>query len=165
MTILRALRHAVLLSVQRSRAFPAATLDTLERAISASETRHAGELRFVVEGALAPLAAWRGQTARQRAIEVFSALRIWDTEHNNGVLIYLLMADRQIEIVADRGIQARVGAAVWNTLCQRLEARFGSGEFGDGALECIEAVTGELARHFPPDGHPHNELPDRVVLL
>jgi uncharacterized membrane protein len=165
MTVLRMLKHAFHLPWQMRHAFPAATLRAIEQAITASEKRHAGELRFVVEGAQAPLAVWRGQTARERAIEVFSLLRIWDTAHNNGVLVYLQMADHDIEIVADRGIRARVDDAEWAVLCQQLEARFARGEFRDGALECVEAVTQALARHFPPDGHPHNELPDRVVLL
>lgn len=165
MSVLRVLKHAFCLPWQLGRAFPAAALRDIERAITASETRHSGELRVVVEAAQHPLAVWRGQTARDRAIEVFSLLRIWDTAHNNGVLIYLQMADHDIEIVADRGIQSRVGDAVWAALCRQLEARFARGEFRDGALDCVEAVTQELARHFPPDGHPHNELPDRVVLL
>ena len=165
MTVLRMLKHAFHLPWHMRRAFPAETLRAIEQAITASETRHAGELRFVVEGAQAPLAVWRGQSARERAIEVFSLLRIWDTAHNNGVLVYLQMADHDIEIVADRGIRARVGDAEWAVLCQQLEARFARGEFRAGALECVEAVTQALARHFPPDGHPHNELPDRVVLL
>jgi len=153
MTVLRMLKHAFHLPWQMHRAFPAATLRDIEQAITASETRHAGELRFVVEGAQHPLAVWRGQTARERAIEVFS------------LLVYLQMADHDIEIVADRGIRARVGDAEWAALCGQLETRFARGEFRDGALECVEAVTQALARHFPPDGHPHNELPDRVVLL
>ncbi|AOF80433.1 TLP18.3, Psb32 and MOLO-1 founding s of phosphatase family protein [Methyloversatilis sp. RAC08] len=165
MSVLRMLKHAFHLPWQMHRAFPAATLRDIEQAITASETRHAGELRFVVEGAQHPLAVWRGQTARERAIEVFSLLRIWDTAQNNGVLVYLQMADHDIEIVADRGIRARVGDAEWAALCGQLETRFARGEFRDGALECVEAVTQALARHFPPDGHPHNELPDRVVLL
>jgi len=165
MTVLRTLKHAFHLPWQTHRAFPATTLRDIEQAITASETRHAGELRFVVEGAQQPLEVWRGQTARERAIEVFSLLRIWDTAHNNGVLVYLQMADHDIEIVADRGIRARVSDAEWAVLCGQLETRFARGEFRDGALECVEAVTRALARHFPPDGHPHNELPDRVVLL
>lgn len=165
MTLLRTLKHAFHLPWQRGRAFPARTLADIERAITTSETRHSGELRLVVEAAQHPLAVWRGQTARARAIEVFSLLHIWDTVHNNGVLIYLQMADRDIEIVADRGIRAQVDDATWGVLCQQLETHFRRGAFRDGALECVEAVTQVLARHFPPDGHPHNELPDRVVLL
>lgn len=165
MSLLRMIKHATTLPWQMGRAFPAATLHDIEQAITASETRHAGELRLVVEAAQHPLSVLRGQTPRERAIEVFSLLRIWDTTHNNGVLIYLQMAEHDIEIVADRGIRARVDDAAWGALCQQLEIRFRRGEFRDGALECVEAVTQELARHFPPDGHPHNELPDRVVLL
>ena len=165
MNLARALRHATFMPWQTNRTFSGETLRMIEQAIADSEHRHAGEVRVVIEGALHPLAALRGQSGRERAIEVFSALRIWDTEGNNGVLIYLLLADHDIEIIADRGIQAHAGTAVWESLCQRMEARFRGGEFRDGMLECIEAVTQEMARHCPPDGHPHNELPDRVVLL
>lgn len=165
MNIARALRHAAFMPWQIGRSFSRETLLVIEQAIKGSENRHAGELRVVIEGALHPLAALRGQSGRDRAIEVFSTLRIWDTEGNNGVLIYLLLADQDIEIVADRGIQAHAGTAMWESLCQRMEERFGRGEFREGVLECIEAVTQEMSRHCPPNGTPHNELPDRVVLL
>lgn len=165
MNIAKAFRHAAFMPWQTGRTFSTETLQLIEQAIADSDNRHAGEVRVVIEGALHPLAALRGQNGRDRAIEVFSALRIWDTEDNNGVLIYLLLAEHDIEIVADRGIQAHAGTAIWESLCQRMEARFGRGEFREGVLECIEAVTQEMARHCPPNGHPHNELPDRIVLL
>ena len=95
------------------RLFPAAVLANIEQAIKAGEAGHAGQVRFVVEGALDGAPLFRDQSARQRAIDVFSQLRIWDTAHNNGVLIYLLLADRKVEIVADRGIDAKVGSAGW----------------------------------------------------
>jgi uncharacterized membrane protein len=165
MNLARCLRHLCAPPWRVGRAFPARTLEAIEQAVEASETRHAGELRVVIEGALHPLAALRGHSGRERAIEIFSALRIWDTAHNSGVLIYLLMADHDIEIIADRGIQSAVGDAEWAALCERLERRFRRSEFGDGMLEAVEAVTQALARHFPPDGNSHNELPDRVVVL
>ena len=101
----------------------------------------------------------------QRALDQFSHLRIWDTAHNNGVLIYLLLADRDVEIVADRGINDKVGAEGWETICQEMETEFRAGNFERGVIQGIEAVSRELARHFPPDSQPRNELPDRPVVI
>jgi uncharacterized membrane protein len=96
---------------------------------------------------------------------VFSHLRIWDTEHNNGVLIYLLLADRKVEIIADRGIDARVGEVGWQTICRAMEAEFRKRRFEAGVIKGIEAVSRELARYFPPQGPPRNELPDAPVVM
>ncbi|MFZ5456990.1 MAG: TPM domain-containing protein [Pseudomonadota bacterium] len=161
----RFFRHLFALPWALRRALPARTLEAIELAIEASEARHAGELRFVVENALHPLAVLRGQSGRERAIEVFSALRVWDTEQNSGVLIYLLMADHDIEIVVDRGVRARVPDAHWTALCSELETRFRRSEFHDGALHCVQAITTTLAQHFPGTGAKKNELPDRVLVL
>ncbi len=106
-----------------------------------------------------------GQTARQRAIEVFSQLRVWDTEHNNGVLIYLLLADRDVEIVADRGVHAKLGQATWEAVCQEMEAAFRQGKFEEGVIAGIRSVGAHLARHYPQVGTKTNELPDRPVLI
>lgn len=138
---------------------------TIEQAIKAAEVGHAGEIRFVVEGALDGLPLLKGQSARERAIEVFSLLRIWDTEHNSGVLIYLLLADRRVEIVADRGIHARVGTGGWEALCRDMEASFRSARYEPGAIACIESVAQHLARYFPSHGRAHNELPDTPVVM
>ena len=108
---------------QVSRAFPRKTLIAIEQTVKASETAHAGEIRFVVEGALHSTPLLDGQSARERALEVFSQLRIWDTEHNNGVLIYLLLADRDVEIVADRGIHSKLGTREWETICRGWKPR------------------------------------------
>jgi len=147
------------------RAFPQRALDAIERAIRETETRHDGQIRFAVEAALdlSPLLA--GQAARERAIEVFSELRVWDTEHNNGVLIYLLLADRDVEIVADRGIHAKLGAETWEAICREMEAAFCNGQFEAGVLAGIHAVGDHLARHFPARGGKSNEMPDLPVVL
>ena len=147
------------------RLFPQRVLDAIEQAIKAGETTHAGQVRFVVEGALDGRPLLRGQTARGRALEMFSHLRIWDTAHNNGVLIYLLLADRQVEIVADRGIDAKVGASGWQKICADMEADFRAGNFGSGSLRGIEAVSRELARFYPAQGKGPNELPDAPVVM
>jgi uncharacterized membrane protein len=145
--------------------FPKHVLASIERAITASEATHFGQIRFAVEGALDGAPLLRNQSARDRALDVFSHLRIWDTAHNNGVLIYLLLADRDVEILADRGIDALVGAEEWEKICRVMESEFGKGNFEAGVLKGIEAVTRHLARHFPKHGVGRNELPDAPVVM
>jgi len=147
------------------RAFPVPTLAAIESAIRASERTHRGQIRFVIETALDGAPLFSDQTVRERALDVFSLLRIWDTAHNNGVMIYLLFADHTVEIVADRGIDAHVGAAGWAAICRDMEAAFRKGAFERGALDGIAAITAHLARHFPADGMGDNELPDAPVVI
>ena len=149
----------------QQRAFPESILKAIEDEIGASEVLHSGELRFAIEAALPLGAVWRGLSGRARAIELFSQLCVWDTEHNSGVLIYLLLADHDIEIIADRGITARVDQREWDQIARTMEQAFGAGEFGPGALAGIRAITTLLAHHFPPDGDNPNELSNRPVLL
>ncbi len=127
--------------------------------------RHSGQIRFAVEHALDTGSLWRGLSARERALEVFSALKVWDTEHNNGVLIYLLLADRDVEIIADRGIHERVGSEGWETICREMESAFRDGNFEQGVLNGIERVSGLLESHYPGDRRNRNELPDSPVVL
>src|SRR6201997_5010036 len=147
------------------RLFPPKVLDRIEQAIKTGEATHSGQLRFVVEGALDGAPLLRDQPARERALDIFSHLRIWDTEHNNGVLIYLLLADRDVEIIADRGIDAREGEAGWQAICRSMEAEFREGRFEAGAIKGIEAVSRELAKYFPPQSPQRNELPDAPVVI
>jgi uncharacterized membrane protein len=165
MGIGRITRHLVQHHWRRRLAFPPAMLMRIEQAIRAGETTHSGQVRFAVEGALDGAPLFRNQPARERALDIFSQLRIWDTAHNNGVLIYLLLADRDVEIVADRGIDAKVGAAAWERICREMEADFRSGNFERGVIKGIEAVSRELAKHFPPHGAGPNELPDAPVMI
>lgn len=165
MNIRRFFRHLAMTPWRVRRALSPAALASIEALIAASESAHGGEIRFAVEGALHPLALLRGQGARERAIEIFSRLRIWDTEDNNGVLIYLLLADRDVEIVADRGIASRVGRSEWEAICRRMEAALGQGKFEIGLCLGIEAVSERLAAHFPAHRGRGSELPDRPVLL
>ena len=150
---------------QVNRAFPSNTLAAIDSAIKASETAHAGEIRFVVEGALDGTPLFKGQSARERAIDVFSQLRIWDTERNNGVLIYLLLADRDVEIVADRGIHSKVGSREWENICRKMETAFKQQDYEGGVIGGIQAVTRHLMKHFPAVGDDRNELPDKPVVL
>jgi uncharacterized membrane protein len=165
MDMKRITRHMMATRWKVERAFPRNTLAAIDKAIKASEAMHRGEIRFAVEGALHVEQLLRGQNARERAIDVFSQLRIWDTEHNNGILIYLLLADRNVEIVADRGIAAKVGPEEWEGICRNMEAAFRQGDFEGGVVGGIREVTRHLATHFSPIGGDRNELPDSPVVL
>lgn len=165
MSLKRIGKHLIAGRAPVRKAFPSNSMAAIEQAIKASEASHAGEIRFVVEGALDGAPLFRNQSARERAIDVFAQLRVWDTEHNNGVLIYLLLADRDVEIVVDRGIDRHVGKAGWEAICQMMEAHFRAGRFEQGVIAGIEAVTKHLAKHFPEDGAAVNELPDAPVVL
>jgi uncharacterized membrane protein len=165
MSMKRIARHHMVTQWMVNRAFSGDTLIAIDRAIKASEATHRGEIRFVVEGALDTAPLLRGQTARERAIDVFSQLRIWDTERNNGVLIYLLLADRDVEIVADRGIDAKVGPQEWEKICRKMEAAFRQANYEGGVVGGIQEVSRHLAEHFPPIGDDRNELPDKPVVL
>ena len=146
-------------------AFPAAVLKDIEMAIKQSECLHRGELRFAIENALAPTWVWRGLSARHRATEVFSNLGVWDTEENSGVLIYLLLADREVHIVADRGIAKCVAQTEWDAVAQVMQKAFRSGDFRRGSLEGIEGITILLATHFPPGMDNPNELSNKPVIV
>jgi uncharacterized membrane protein len=165
MDIQRVLRHLAMTRRQVDRAFPRDTLVAIERAIKESEAAHLGQVRFVVEGALDTAPLFSGQSARTRAIDLFSMLRIWDTEHNSGVLIYVLLADRAVEIVADRGIHAKAGERAWVAICHQMEEAFKAGNFKAGAVAGIRAVSRQLADHFPAGAHDANELSDGPLVL
>lgn len=163
--IARILKHLFYPDWLAYRAFPTSSRRAIERAISESEVRHGGEIRFAVEPNLALAPLLRGVSARQRAVEVFGQLQVWDTEQNSGVLIYLLLADRDVEIVADRGLDGRVSAAEWGAICQAMEADFRRAAFEAGVRQGIRSIGELLARHFPPPTDNRNELPDRPSLI
>ena len=142
-------------------------LQRLGQRVAASERRHTGQIRICAEGGLPLSYLWRGASARERAITQFGKLRVWDTEHNNGVLIYLLLAEHAIEIVADRGLAQRVPEATWHTLVQRLGQALRAGQYEDGLTEVLADVSALLVAHFPAsDNAPSsNEQPDAPVLL
>jgi uncharacterized membrane protein len=160
-------RHRWVDEAEVRRALPPALLERLTRRVAASERRHSGEIRVCVEAGLPFSYLWRGAPARERALMLFGKLRVWDTEHNNGVLIYLLLAERAIEIVADRGIDSRVSAEEWAAMTQRMGAAFRDSRFEDGLTQALEEVSALLVAHFPlADGEPdRNELPDAPVVL
>jgi TPM domain len=160
----RIARHLLMLPGAVSRAFPPSAMAAIEQAMAGSEREHSGEIRFAVEPALDTAALLAGQLARERALEVFSHLRIWDTDERNGVLIYLLLADRDIEIVADRGLNV-VQAAEWEAICRNMEQSLRRGEFQQAMVDGVQAVSRLVARHFPRRAADRNELPDRPVAL
>lgn len=174
-TLKRLARHAWLDAADARRAVPPALADTLRRRVAASEQRHCGEIRICVEGSLPLGELWRHlrrhtpmpDIVRQRALMMFSELGVWDTAQNNGVLIYLLLAERAIEIVADRGLQPHVTQEDWQAMVQRLSQALRAGRFEDGLTGALEEVSAVLAQHFPlAEGEraPSNELPDEPVL-
>jgi hypothetical protein len=164
MKVPRILRHLVSNTLSVRRAFPAETLRAVERAIREAEGGHEGEIVFLVEGALETLPLLRGQTARERALEWFARLRVWDTEKNNGVLIYVLLADRRVEVVADRGIHVCAGDAAWDEVCREMEAAFGRGRYQEGSVAGIRIVARYLEKHFGSAGRRPNELPDKPIV-
>jgi uncharacterized membrane protein len=161
----RLLRHLMTPSWSVRRVLPEQAFDAIQQAIERSESAHRGEVRFAVEAALDLFDLLRGMTAHERAVQVFSQLGVWDTEENNGVLIYLLLADHDFEIVADRGLHRLVGADGWEPIARRMEAAFRAGDFQRGIVEGIEAVGEVLARHYPRREGDRNELPDRPIVL
>jgi uncharacterized membrane protein len=158
-------RHLVTEHHAARRAFPPDVLDRIQRSIADGERHHSGQVCFVVEAALPLALVLQHETPRARAVETFGRLRVWDTEHNSGVLVYLLLADKDVEIVADRGIHREVGEAGWQDICRTMEVAFGQGRFEQGAVAGIEAISALLARHFPRDDAGANELADRPVIL
>lgn len=160
----RLLTHLRSLPLHARRHFPTSTRERIQTAIAASEQQHRGEIRFVVEHGLDLLDVWRGLSARDRAEDWFADLRIWDTADNTGVLIYVLLAEKNIEILADRGIHAQVPATFWNDVCDALRLDFQAGRYEAGVLAAIDRITRALAEHFPAQGHNPDELPDAPVV-
>ena len=160
-------RHLTALDQSMHRAFPPAALDAIELAIDESERTHTGEIRFAIESALEPGRVWHGATPRERALEVFAALGVWDTDANNGVLIYVLLADHDVEIVADRGYNVKVDADRWNAICDDMEQYFRADRYQEGAVAGIRSVGKLMAAHYPrrPGDHDRDELPNRPALL
>jgi uncharacterized membrane protein len=164
----RLIRHVAAPHWRTRMLFPKSTLDAIEQAVARAERTHGGEIRFAIETSLAPLHVLNELTPRARALEVFAQLRVWDTEHNNGVLIYVQLADRDVEIVADRGFDGRVSAVEWEGVCRLMEQHFRAGHFELGAIAGVDAVGTLLARHYPSTAATasrQNQLPDRPTLL
>ena len=165
MQLLRWLRH-LSASARRTRTqFSAAVLAEIESTIGAAESQHAGEIRFVIETSLPWPLLWRETSAHARALELFARFHVWDTEANNGVLIYVLRADRAVEIIADRGINARVSSAQWQAVCREVEAHYRAGAFTEGSRAAVAGVARLLAQHFPAPRASGSELPNQAILI
>jgi uncharacterized membrane protein len=169
MQLARLIKHVAASHWRTRLLFPKATLDAIEQAVARAERTHAGEIRFAVETSLAPLHILNEMSPRARALEVFAHLHVWDTAHNNGVLIYVQLADRDVEIVADRGLHGRVSQPEWEAVCRLMEEHFRAGRYQAGAIAGVDAVGTLLARHYPPPPGQvslfDNQLPDRPTLL
>ena len=165
--LMRVLNHGWRDPADARRALGAGAVERLAERVRQSELAHSGEIRVCVEAGLPLSYLWRGAAARERAVTLFGKLGVWDTAHNNGVLIYLLLAERQIEIVADRGIDAHVGAERWRALVDGMAAAFQAGRFEDGLNAAIDAVGALLVGHFelPAGERDINELPDAPVIV
>lgn len=162
---MRWFRHLVD-SAPARRHFPPPTLDAVQHAIAACERHHLGEVCFAVEGRLPLGDVLRGRTARDRAREVFAHLRVWDTTRNTGVLVYILLADHAIEIIADRAVAAAVEPAEWDAVCALMQKHFSAGDYQAGAIAGVEAISAILVRRFPSDGTSNkDELANRPVIL
>ena len=164
-SVMRALRHVVTDHGTVRRSFPPSELARVEAATAAGEKRHRGQVCVAIEGALPVGRVLKRVTPRERALEVFGVLRVWDTEENCGVLVYLLLADRDVEIVADRGIHAKVGDDTWNAICHRMEKAFRAGQYAEAVEEGVLAVSDLLAQHSPDTGGERNEIPDKPIVL
>ena len=165
MNIKRVAKHMVTSDIAVRSKFSSSVMKSIESSIAESEKLHCGEIRFAVENALDFFPVLKNISARERAVQVFSDLRIWDTEKNNGVLIYLLFADHDIEIIADRGIDQKVDFDEWERICKNMEACFKKGLFEQGVIKGISEITVHLVNHFPLTGNDRDELPNRPVVL
>ncbi|CAF0688827.1 TPM domain-containing protein [Candidatus Methylacidithermus pantelleriae] len=166
MKLRRLLRHLWHSPRALRRTFPPSALRAIEEAVREVESRFSGQLRVVIEGALDLHHLWRNVSPRNRALELFSSLRMWDTEHNNGVLFYVLVSDRSIELVADRGISGRVAPEEWERICNLVAKEYARGNFAEGTLAGIRALGNLLALYFPRGERVSpNELEDRPVVL
>jgi uncharacterized membrane protein len=161
----RFLRHIFSTRWSTRRRFAPKVLADIEAAIREAEALHAGEIRFVVETALDLPELLQDLAPRRRAMQVFGQLGVWDTAENNGVLIYLLLADHIVEIVADRGIAARIAQSEWDGICREMEHHFREGRFSEGSVAGVRGVGRLLSRHFPGRHAGADELPNQPVLL
>jgi uncharacterized membrane protein len=163
--LLRLMKHLTASAARTRMLFPPNVLHQIEAAVTQAETQHTGEIRIAIETALPLPSIWRGVTPRARALQVFAQLHVWDTHYNNGVLIYVLRADRAVEFIADRGISVHISSDEWAALCRDIEALFRDGRYADGSVAAVTGVARLLGQHFPPSPSGPNELPNQPVLL
>ncbi|MCM2326858.1 MAG: TPM domain-containing protein [Lysobacter sp.] len=165
MDLKRFWRHIVMTPWQAAKAFPPKALEAIGRAVAEHEKRHRGEVRFVVEAELTTAQLWADLGSRARAVELFAMQGVWDTAERTGVLVYVMLADHKVEIVADRGISAKVAQPEWQAICTTMQEAFRAGRFEEGAVAGVHAIANLLERHFPAGDDNRNELPDQPVML
>ncbi len=165
MELRRLARHLLSFRTRLDRGFDADARRAIQEAVEASERMHRGEIRFAVESRMDAASVWAGKTARERALEVFANLRVWDTAENSGILVYVLLADRRVEIVADRGYTGGVTEEQWRAICDTIEAAYREERFREGSVDGVRECARHAARLFPLDGSSANELADEVVVL
>jgi uncharacterized membrane protein len=164
-TLKRMLRHLTTTSAAGRRAFPASALKAIQASIARGETLHRAELRLVIEPSLTIQEVLGGMTSRQRARELFSDYRIWDTEENCGVLIYVNLADHKVEIVADRTVNKLVTTAEWHEVCRTMTKEFANGRFEESVIAALDKLNSLLLERFPADGARPNQLSNRPLIL
>lgn len=165
MDLRRLIRHLIASPRTARAAFPRSTLLAIERAIRSGEQLHDADVQFVVESSLDIGSLWHRQSPHERALELFAQRRVWDTELNSGVLLYVLLADRAVEVIADRAVHRQCRTEAWNVICRDMESCFAAGEFERGSIDGINAVSRHLAHHFPRTAHGRHELPDQPIVL
>jgi uncharacterized membrane protein len=166
MELKRFWRHVLMSPPTARRAFPERTMEAIGREVTTGEKSHRGEVRFVVEAELTTAQLWADLRPRERAMDLFAQLRVWNTEDNTGILIYVLLADRKVEVVADRGIARKVDQAEWDAICAAMGAAYRKGDFEGGSIAGVKSANALLERHFPAgNGENPNELPDKPLLI
>jgi len=163
--LLRLFKHSFTTGLKSRIYFPRKTLERITQAVKESEKNHRGEIRVCIEAKLNPIQILRGISGRDRAVDMFSALRVWDTEENNGVLIYILVADHDIEILSDRGVNKSAPEGFWNDICSEIEKMFREKKFESGILHAVKKIGNFLENKYPREGRDVNELPDRPHLI
>lgn len=161
----RLFRHLFTTAAAGKKAFPPATLKAIAEEITRGEQRHRAEVRLIIEPALPLFAVLQGISPRERARALFAHYGVWDTEENCGVLVYVNLADRKVEIVADRGAGKTIAASDWHITCRTLTKGFAEGKFHDSTIAALAQLNGLLERHYPSDGSTANELPDKPLML
>jgi len=165
MDLRRFWRHILMTPWVAARAFAPAAREAIGRAVAEHEKRHRGEVRFVVEAELTSAQLWASLGSRERAVEIFAMLGVWDTAERTGVLVYVLLADQKVEIVADRGVSAKVSQPEWQEICGAMQEAFRAGRFEEGAVAGVRAISALLEKHFPAGTANANELPDQPLIL
>ncbi|MDF2446592.1 MAG: hypothetical protein K0S46_1828 [Moraxellaceae bacterium] len=161
----RLLTHLLHTPMATRRAFPPSVQEAIRKTVAEGEQTHRGEIRFVVEGDWPLADVLSGKAVRDRALELFGLTRAWDTADNTGILVYVLLCEHKVEILADRGLNGIADAATWADVCAAMTAAFRGGRYEEGSLQAIRTLNDLLLRHFPSDGHNPNELPDLPIVL